>query len=116
MHPTQTRSAPAARRALTLTTAIIILCVASNPTLATLVPLLDAIGLDVMAYLLSAQIAVLAGEVALPWLRALLRRHRTYIPATGIHVCACVMGGYLRQLAWHLRNVGPLPVRYAIRY
>jgi hypothetical protein len=38
-----------------LVTAILIICIASNPELAPVVPVLDAFGLDVLLYLFAAQ-------------------------------------------------------------
>lgn len=52
-------------RLLTLATTVLIVLVACNPQLLPLVPVLDAVGLDVLLLLLGVQLVALA-----PWLRA----------------------------------------------
>ena len=93
-------------RAFLLVTAILIICIASNPELAPFIPVLDAFGLDVLLYLFAAQLGVLVGGVMLPLARPAGRRAvRRAVPWVGYAV-NCVIGGYLRSLAWHAGNVG----------
>ncbi|MBT2766348.1 hypothetical protein J7J08_01695 [Stenotrophomonas sp. ISL-67] len=80
-------------RLLTAATTVLIVLMACNPQLLPLVPVLDAVGLDVLVLLLGAQMAA-----TLPWLRAhapgALRLARLAAGA----VIAGFVGGYLRQL------------------
>ncbi|WP_269790578.1 hypothetical protein [Stenotrophomonas sp. Iso1] len=88
-------------KAFAVLTAIIILCIASNPELATFVPVLDALGLDVLVYLVSAQLSVVFGSMILPYARHLYRRWGKRIIKHLPHIAFSVSGGYLRQLALH---------------
>lgn len=89
-------------------TTIIILCIASNPALATFVPVLDALGLDVLIYLFSAQLSVLIGSVALPYARLLYQRWGKRTIKHLWHIAFSGSGGYLRQLALHARIGGTM--------
>ncbi|MNM36934.1 hypothetical protein D3C81_476550 [compost metagenome] len=95
-------------KAFAVLTAIIILCIASNPELATFVPVLDALGLDVLVYLVSAQLSVLIGSVVLPHARLLYQRWGKRLVRHLSHVAFSVCGGYLRQLALHARIGGTM--------
>ncbi|WP_372014612.1 hypothetical protein [Pseudoxanthomonas sp. 10H] len=89
-----------------LVTAILVICIASNPELAPIVPVLDAFGLDVLLYLFAAQLGVLMGGMLLPWARKSYGRVvRRAVTCIG-YAINCLAGGYLRQLVWHARNVG----------
>lgn len=93
-------------RAFLLLTMILVICIASNPELAPLVPVLDAVGLDVLLYLLAAQLGVLSGGLLLPLARYAWARGARATARYGWHAAGCIAGGYLRQLLWHLRQVG----------
>lgn len=56
---------PSRARLLTAATTLLIVLMACNPQLLPLVPVLDAVGLDVLVLLLGAQMVALA-----PWVRA----------------------------------------------
>ena len=93
-------------RAFWLLTAILVICIASNAELAPFIPVLDAFGLDVLLYLFAAQIGLLMSGMLLP-----LARHAYARGVRGAIRCAscavnCVIGGYFRQLLWHVRKVG----------
>ena len=87
-------------------TTIIILCIASNPELAAFVPVLDALGMEVLIYLISAQLSVLIGSVFLPYARLLYQRWGKRIIKHLWHITFSVSGGYLRRLALHVRIGG----------
>jgi len=95
-----------------LLTTIVILCIISNPELATLVPVLDALGLDVLFALFSAQLMVIFSDVLLPYARHFHQRwgRRALKPVGDVLLCAA--GGYLRQLVGHMRLAG-MPARVA---
>ena len=87
MHPTSRA------KLLTAATTVLILLVACNPDLLPLVPIVDAIGLDVLALLLGVQLAA-----AWPWLRT---HAGGLVHLGGLAVGAVIagfLGGYLRQL------------------
>lgn len=86
-------------RLLTLTTTVLIVLMACNPQLLPLVPVLDAVGADVLLLLLGVQIVALA-----PWLRAhvsALLRLAGLVPGA---VIAGFAGSYLRAGWPQLRN------------
>lgn len=89
-------------KVLAVLTTIIILCIASNPELAAFVPVLDALGMEVLIYLVSAQLSVLIGSMVLPYARLLYQRWGKRIIKRLWHVVFSVSGGYLRQLALHV--------------
>ena len=93
-------------RAAALLTTVVILCIVSNPELATLVPVLDALGLDVLLALFSAQLMVIVSNVLLPYARHFHQRwgRRALKPVCDALLCAA--GGYLRQLVGHVRLAG----------
>ncbi|MFL9582639.1 hypothetical protein [Stenotrophomonas sp. AB1(2024)] len=78
---------------LAAATTVLILVVACNPDLLPLAPVLDAIGLDVLALLLGAQLVAV-----LPWLRARAAGPLRMAGLAGGAMVAGFMGGYLRQL------------------
>lgn len=83
------------RRVLALVTALALVLMASNPELAPLVALIDAIGLDVLVLLLGAQLLA-----TLPWLSVHLRRDTRLATRVLVALAAGAMGGYLRQLVF----------------
>lgn len=89
-------------KVLAVLTTIIILCIASNPELAAFVPVLDALGMEVLIYLVSAQLSVLIGSMVLPYARLLYQRWGKRIIKRLWHVVFSVSGGYLRQLTLHV--------------
>lgn len=84
---------PAGRRVLFAITTAIVLLVSCNPLLLPLLPVVDAVGLDVLALLVGAQ-----ALAALPWLAALVRRGITLARRVLAGLLAGAVGGYLRQL------------------
>jgi hypothetical protein len=96
------------RRAFLLLTTILIICIASNPELAAFVPVLDALGLDVLLYLFAAQLSFVVGGKLLPFARHVYQRWvRIAIRCTS-YALSCLIGGYLRQLLWHMKQAGAL--------
>lgn len=97
-------------RAAALLTTVVILCIVSNPELATLVPVLDVLGLEVLLALFSAQLMVIFSDVVLPYARHFHQRwgRRALKPVGDALLCAA--GGYLRQLVAHVRLAG-VPAR-----
>ena len=86
-------------RLLTLATTVLIVLMACNPQLLPLVPVLDAVGADVLLLLLGVQLVTLA-----PWLRAhvsALLRLAGLVPGA---VIAGFAGSYLRAGWPQLRN------------
>jgi len=70
-----------------------VLLVACNPLLLPLLPVVDAVGLDVLALLVGAQ-----ALAALPWLAGLTGRGATLARRVLEGLLAGAVGGYLRQL------------------
>ena len=97
-------------RAAALLTTVVILCIVSNPELATLVPVLDALGLEVLLALFSAQLMVIFSDVLLPYARCFHQRWSGRVLKPAGDALLCVAGGYLRQLVGHVRLAG-MPVR-----
>lgn len=95
-------TSPAGKRMLFLLTTMFALLVACNPELLPLLPVVDALGLDMLAMLLGAQMLA-----TLPWLRGQAG------PALGVTrralagIAAGAMGGYLRQLVFGVGRLGP---------
>ena len=94
-------TSPAGKRMLFLLTTMFALLVACNPELLPLLPVVDALGLDMLAMLLGAQMLA-----TLPWLRGQTG------PALGVTrralagIAAGAMGGYLRQLVFGAGRLG----------
>lgn len=84
---------PAGRRVLFVATTATVLALACNPLLLPLLPVVDAIGLDVLAVLLGAQALAL-----LPWLCSQAARGMDVGVRALVGVFAGCAGGYLRQL------------------
>jgi len=90
---------PTARRGLFVLTCAAVIVMACNPLLAPLLPVVDALGLDVLMLLMGAQAMAL-----LPWVRLHARR----IARITLHLLlgtlagaiASFIGGYLRQLVF----------------
>ena len=79
---------------LAATTTVLVLLLACNLELLPLALLVDAIGLDVLALLLGAQMLAV-----LPWLRAHSCRPLHMAGRAAVALFAGCIGGYLRQLA-----------------
>jgi len=94
------------RRAFLLATTVLIIGVASNPELAALVPVLDALGLDVLLYLMGTRLILAFKDLSAPFARDACRRWIR--SAIGYASCplGLFIGGYCRQLAWHIRHAG----------
>jgi len=90
---------PMGRRALFVLTAAVVALMACNPLLVPLLPVVDALGLDVLLLLVGAQAIAL-----LPWVR--LHASRTARVAIRLlldalaRAIAGFIGGYLRQLVF----------------
>ncbi|WP_448142289.1 hypothetical protein [Stenotrophomonas bentonitica] len=80
---------------LAATTTVLVLLLACNLELLPLALLVDAIGLDVLALLLGAQLMAV-----LPWLRAHAAAALRITTLAGGAMAAGFMGGYLRQLVF----------------
>jgi hypothetical protein len=93
-------------RAIFLITTILFVCIASNPELSALIPVIDALGLDVLMYLFAAQLSVLVGGLLWPLVRCKVERIGMVAARFALHAFIAFMGGYLRQLLWHTRLVG----------
>lgn len=85
---------PTSRRAIALLCSVLLLVLACNPDLLPLLSLIDALGLDVLALLLGAQLVAL-----LPWLRERGRQTARILGRLLVGGLAGAAGGYLRQLA-----------------
>lgn len=94
------------RRLLALLTLVVIFCIASNPALATLVPVIDALGLDVLFYLFAAQLTVMLADGLLPYVRHLYQHRGRPLLNFATQVLYSGAGGYLRQLTAHVRSIG----------
>lgn len=90
---------PMGRRALLAFTAAIVILMACNPLLAPLLPVVDALGLDVLVLLMGAQAMAL-----LPWVRLhagrIARVTARLLLGTLAGAIAGFIGGYLRQLVF----------------
>ena len=93
-------------RAAALLTTVVILCIVSNPELATLVPVLDALGLEMLLAFFSAQLMVIFSDVLLPYARCSHQRWGRRILKPIGDALLCAAGGYLRQLVGHVRLAG----------
>jgi len=94
-------SMPTGQRVLFAITTVAAIVMACNPDLLLLVPMIDAIGLDVLAVLLGAQLVT-----AVPWLR-----HYAVVAAKVAGRCFkaigwCLLGGYGRELVVNLTRFG----------
>jgi len=87
------------RRALFALTAAIVTLMACNPLLAPLLPVVDALGLDVLVLLIGAQAMTL-----LPWVplhtRRIARVAARLLLGALTGAIAGFIGGYLRQLVF----------------
>ncbi|AMJ56441.1 hypothetical protein AXG53_07110 [Stenotrophomonas sp. KCTC 12332] len=97
-------------RAAALLTTVVILCIVSNPELATLVPVLDALGLEVLLALFSAQLMVIFSDVLLPYARHIHQRWGRRVLKPVGDALWCFAGNYLRELIRHMRLAG-MPAR-----
>ncbi|OBU69715.1 hypothetical protein A9K58_03315 [Stenotrophomonas maltophilia] len=88
---------PAGRRLMAVLGATLVIVLACNPDLLPLLPLVDALGLDVLMLLLGAQVVAV-----LPWVRERASRGTRVLARLLIGASAGAAGGYLRQLAWWL--------------
>ncbi|HDS1578964.1 TPA: hypothetical protein QEL15_001006 [Stenotrophomonas maltophilia] len=85
---------PAGRRVLALLGTLLVIVLACNPEMVPLLTMVDALGLDVLALLLGAQLVAL-----LPWLRERGRQPARILGRLLAGGLAGAAGGYLRQLA-----------------
>lgn len=85
---------PAGRRVLALLGTLLVIVLACNPEMVPLLTMVDALGLDVLALLLGAQLVAL-----LPWLRERGRQTARILGRLLTGGLAGAAGGYLRQLA-----------------
>ncbi|ACF50843.1 MULTISPECIES: hypothetical protein [Stenotrophomonas] len=88
---------PAGRRVMAVLGTVLVIVLACNPDLLPLLPVVDALGLDVLALLLGAQVMAM-----LPWLRERAARGTRMLARLLIGASAGAAGGYLRQLGWWL--------------
>lgn len=88
---------PAVRCLMAALGAALVIVLACNPVLSPLLPVVDALGLDVLVMLLGAQVVA-----ALPGVREWATRGTTVLARLLIGALAGAAGGYLRQLAWWL--------------
>ncbi|MDA5339604.1 hypothetical protein LRM36_14380 [Stenotrophomonas maltophilia] len=88
---------PAGRCLMAALGAALVIVLACNPDLLPLLPVVDALGLDVLALLLGAQVVAV-----LPWVRERASRGTKALARLLIGALAGAAGGYLRQLAWWL--------------
>ncbi|WP_179459655.1 hypothetical protein [Stenotrophomonas sp. JAI102] len=86
---------PMGRRALFVLTAAIVTLMACNPLLVPLLPVVDALGLDVLLLLIGAQAMAL-----LPWVRLHASRIARVAARLLLGALAGFIGGYLRQLVF----------------
>ncbi len=86
---------PMGRRALFALTAAIVTLMACNPLLVPLLPVVDALGLDVLILLIGAQVMTL-----LPWVRLHASRIARLAARLLLGALAGFIGGYLRQLVF----------------
>lgn len=86
---------PAGRRVMAVLGTLLVIVLACNPDLLPLLPVMDALGLDVLALLLGAQVMAM-----LPWLREHGGRAVHVVRRLLLGVLAGAVGAYLRQLAW----------------
>ncbi|CAM4289285.1 hypothetical protein ABFC53_17995 [Stenotrophomonas pavanii] len=95
---------PAGRRVMAVLGAALVIVLACNPDLLPLLPVVDALGLDVLVLvlLLGAQLVA-----ALPGVRERASRGTKALARLLIGALAGAAGGYLRQLAWWLAR-GPV--------
>ncbi|MCF3495166.1 hypothetical protein C7E15_09500 [Stenotrophomonas maltophilia] len=88
---------PAVRCLMAALGAALVIVLACNPVLSPLLPVVDALGLDVLMLLLGAQVVAV-----LPWVRERAARGIRVLARLLIGALAGAAGGYLRQLAWWL--------------
>ncbi|TGW22716.1 hypothetical protein E4417_02420 [Stenotrophomonas maltophilia] len=93
---------PAGRRLMAVLGAALVIVLACNPDLLPLLPVVDALGLDVLMLLLGAQMVAV-----LPWVRERAARGASVLAHLLIGASAGAAGGYLRQLGgWLARGAG----------
>lgn len=91
---------PAGRRLMAVLGAALVIVLACNPALSPLLPVVDALGLDVLVLLLGAQMVAV-----LPWMRERAARGTRVLARLLIGASAGASGGYLRQLGgWLARG------------
>lgn len=91
---------PAGRRLMAVLGAALVIVLACNPDLLPLLPVVDALGLDVLMLLLGAQVVAV-----LPWAREHAARGTRVLARLMMGALAGAAGGYLRQLAgWMARG------------
>jgi len=95
------------RRGFLVATTILVVYVASNPVLASVVPVLDAFGIDALLYLFTAQLSVILGRSVLPFARSICEPWGHNIMRCAAYAFGFSIGGYLRELVWNMRHAGP---------
>ncbi|KRG56323.1 hypothetical protein WAB97_006245 [Stenotrophomonas maltophilia] len=90
---------PAGRRLMAVLGAALVIVLACNPALSPLLPVVDALGLDVLMLLLGAQVVAV-----LPWVQERAARGTKVLARLLIGALVGAAGGYLRQLAWLLAS------------
>ncbi len=88
---------PAGRRLMAVLGAVLAIVLVCNPALSPLLPVVDALGLDVLMLLLGVQVVA-----ALPRVRERAARGTRALARLLIGALAGAAGGYLRQLGWWL--------------
>jgi hypothetical protein len=94
------------RRAFLLATTVLIVGIASNPELAAFVPMLDAFGLDVLLYLMGTQLVLEFRDLLAPFSRHACKRWIRSATGYVFYPLGFCIGGYCRQLVWHIRHAG----------
>ncbi|UXA55037.1 hypothetical protein [Xanthomonas prunicola] len=103
------------RKLLFALTAVVVACIASNPELASLVPVLDTLGLDVFAYALAGQFGAMVLGRLMPGCRQSCMRWGGKLALALGCAFSCCIGGYLRQLSWYVRQTGCATVVASVR-
>ncbi|KRG51692.1 hypothetical protein [Stenotrophomonas beteli] len=96
---------PAARHVMVVFGMLLVIVLACNPDLLPLLPVVDALGLDVLMLLLGAQVVAV-----LPWVRERAAHGTRVLARLLIGASAGAAGGYLRQLAWWLARGAVMPM------
>ncbi|HEY1141335.1 MAG TPA: hypothetical protein VGE88_14205 [Lysobacter sp.] len=98
-------STPTGRRVLFAITTVAAIVMACNPDLLLLMPMIDAIGLDLLVVLLGAHLVT-----AVPWLRHYAVGGASFAGRCLMAVGWCLLGGYGRELVLNLTRFGVRPM------
>jgi len=99
-------TSPAGQRVLFAITTIAAIVMACNPDLLVLMPMVDAIGLDVLVALLGAHLVT-----AVPCLRHYAVEGAKVVGGFFKAVGGCLLGGYGRELVLNLTRFGYCPMK-----